>query len=167
MGMNFYVPQALPQAFQGGGMLPMQPPVGWQAPGLTEGECPWQCLINETVATMGRSNEDDAIYELFYTNPLNCCGTIVELGVVDGLENSTSYFFERGMNWTTILTEADPTKYSQLIVNRPANKTTTINGAFCKEGPYLYFDGESRSFQSPANDDYSSELMNADFEKSD
>ena len=74
MGMNFYVPQALPQAFQGGGMLPMQPPVGWQAPGLTEGECPWQCLINETVATMGRSNEDDAIYELFYTNPLNCCG---------------------------------------------------------------------------------------------
>lgn len=89
------------------------------------------------------------------------------MGAEDGKENSTSYFFERGMNWTTILTEADPTKYSQLIVNRPANKTTTINGAFCKEGPYLYFDGESRSFQSPANDDYSSELMNADFEKSD
>ena len=109
MGMNFYVPQALPQmmpmAFQGGGMLPMQvgggmlpmqagggmlpmqvqPAAGGQLPVVVGGQtpqatgatavgCPWQCLINETVTTMGRSNEDDAIYELFYTNPLNCCG---------------------------------------------------------------------------------------------
>lgn len=192
-GMNFYVPQALPQmvpmGFQGGGMLPMQVPlaagghmplaaggqmplavggqlpltVGGQTPHVAGG-CPWQCLINETVTTMGRSNEDDAIYELFYTNPLNCCGTIVELGVEDGMEHSTSYFFEKGMNWTTILTEADPSAYERISDHRVGDKVTAIHGAFCKQGPFLYFDPESSIFSSLAEDEHSSEILDQTYE---
>lgn len=121
--------------------------------------CPWDCLIDENVGTQGRSNEDDAIYEVFYTNPLNCCGTIVEVGAGDGLEFSTSYFFEMGMNWTTILTEADPLAYAQIGNNRNGTKVQAINGAFCQETSFLQFDEGNRTFQSPLSDDHSSEVL--------
>ena len=128
------------------------------APTETPG-CPWDCLIDETVGTWGKSNEDDAIYEIFYTNPLNCCGTIVEIGAGDGIKDSTSFFFEQGMNWTTVLTEANPTQFDTLSANRNGKKVKSINGAFCKEGPFLYFDAESKQYESLAADDYSSEPM--------
>lgn len=127
--------------------------------------CPWECLIDETVPTKGRSNEDDALYEIFYTNPLNCCGTIVEVGAGDGAQHSTSFFFELGMNWTTHLIEADPLAYARIGDNRSGKKVIATNGAFCKLSPYLYFDEQSRSFQgSTSNDDSSSEVMSKDFE---
>lgn len=121
--------------------------------------CPWNCVIHEDVDTMGRSNEDDALYEIFYTNPLNCCGTIVEIGAEGGYNNSTSYFFEKGMNWTAYLTEADPLAYENLTRNRKGDKAKTFHGAFCKEGPFLHFDNETRTFKSPESDDYTSEVM--------
>lgn len=134
------------------------------ASGETPG-CPWDCLIDETVPTKGRSNEDDALYEIFYTNPLNCCGTIVEIGAGDGALYSTSFFFERGMNWTTYLTEADPLEYAKIANNRSGKKVMTTHGAFCKEGPFLYFDDNSHTFQGlTADDDQSSELMSKSFE---
>lgn len=126
--------------------------------------CPWDCLIDETVPTRGRSNEDDALYEIFYSNPLNCCGTIVEVGAGDGLQFSTSYFFEKGMNWTAHLIEADPLEYGRIADNRSGEKVKTVNGAFCNESPYLYFDEESRTFQSASKGDHASELMSYDFE---
>ncbi len=127
--------------------------------------CPWDCLIDETVATKGRSNEDDALYEIFYTNPLNCCGTIVEVGAGDGVQYSTSFFFEKGMNWTTYLVEADPLEYEKIGKNRSGKKVIATNGAFCKEGPYLFFDEESRTFQGiTPEDDHSSELMSKDLD---
>jgi len=126
--------------------------------------CPWECLIDETVSTKGRSNEDDALYEIFYTNPLNCCGTIVEVGAGNGLRYSTSFFFENGMNWTTHLIEADPLSYAKIGDNRSGKKVTATNGAFCKVGSYLYFDETSRTFQGvTSEDDLSSEVMSNDF----
>ncbi len=124
--------------------------------------CPWECLIDETVPTKGRSNEDDALYEIFYTNPLNCCGTIVEVGAEDGMQFSTSYFFERGMNWTAHLIEADPLSYAQIDDNRSGGKVSATNGAFCNEAPFLYFDEESRTFQSVTKGDHSSEILTYD-----
>ena len=125
--------------------------------------CPWDCIIDETVPTMGRSNEDDAIYEIFYTNPLNCCGTIVEIGAGNGKEFSTSYFFERGMNWTTVLTEADPLMFGQLADNRQGKKVRYLNGAFCQKGPYVYYDSRSRTFQTINDGEYSSEITGPKF----
>ena len=127
--------------------------------------CPWDCVIDETVGTWGTSNEDDALYEIFYTNPLNCCGTIVEIGAGNGWDDSTSRFFEEGMNWTSVLTEANPNDFNKLADNRNHPKTKTIPGAFCDETPFLYFDDESKQFESVSENDngYSSELM-TDFE---
>ena len=145
----------------GGAMIPAGSLQGYgsgsMAPTVTPG-CPFDCLINESVPTMGRSNEDDALYEIFYTNPLNCCGTIVEIGVGDGMQHSTSYFFQKGMNWTTFLTEADPDEYDKIDGNRKDDKMKAINGAFCKDGPKLHFDKTSRTFKSQASGDYTSEL---------
>ena len=119
---------------------------------MKQPECPWSCIIDENVPTHGQSNQDDAIYEVFYSNPLNCCGTIVEIGAGDGIEGSSSYFFEYGMNWTSILTEANPKKYSKLVQNRNGKKSRTLNGAYCKDGPYALFDETSSMFKSVGND---------------
>lgn len=131
--------------------------------------CPWDCLIDETVPTMGRSHEDDALYEIFYTNPLHCCGTIVEIGAGNGEQYSTSYFFERGMNWTTILTEANPVKYEDMLTKRgEGEKVTTHKGAYCREGTFLYFDEASETFKSPIDSEetnaFTSEVMNSELE---
>ena len=64
-------------------------------------------------------------------------GTIVELGVVDGLEHSTSYFFEKGMNWTTILTEADPISYELISENRVGEKVKAMIGRLRNEALLL------------------------------
>lgn len=119
---------------------------------IKQPECPWSCIIDENVPTHGRSNQDDAIYEIFYSNPLNCCGTIVEIGAGNGVDGSASYFFEYGMNWTSILTEADPKNYSELVKNRNGEKARTMNGAFCKDGPYALYDESSGLFKSVDND---------------
>lgn len=136
-------------------------PGGLSLPGLQEPECPWECMIDETVPTKGRSNEDDAIYEIFYTNPLNCCGTIVEIGAGNGEDNSPSYFFEYGMNWTAILTEADPINFDEMTKARTGDKAALRNGAFCQEGSHIYFDQQSRLFQTQTPGQYSSEAVSA------
>jgi len=119
---------------------------------MKQPECPWSCVIDENIPTHGQSNQDDAIYEIFYSNPLNCCGTIVEVGAGNGIDGSGSYFFENGMNWTSILTEADPKKYSKLVQNRNGAKARTLNGAYCKDGPYALYDEVSSLFKSVGND---------------
>jgi len=128
--------------------------------------CPWRCIIDETVPTHGGSNEDDAIYEIFYTNPLHCCGTIVEIGAEDGVLRSPSYFFERGMNWTSILTEANPTLYSEIRKNRLRSKVTHYNGAFCEKGPYIYYDLESHTFGTTTGKEEASEVLDESFKMS-
>jgi hypothetical protein len=151
--------------YAGGMMLPHQAPqagavaIYGTAPPTSAPGCPWDCLINETVPTKGISNEDDALYEIFYTNPLNCCGTIVEVGAGDGETSSVSYFFEKGMNWTSILTEADRQSYEKISDVRNSQKSRAINGAFCAKGPFLYYDEASRTFRSPEEEDFTSEEM--------
>lgn len=118
-----------------------------------------QCVVDETVPTMGRSNEDDAIYEIFYTNPLKCCGVIVEIGAGDGINWSPSYFFEYGMNWTAILVEADPIKFNKMTTShRPSPLTKKIHGGFCRSDSYFYHkDGKFSRHPSGAEIDFMSE----------
>jgi hypothetical protein len=155
-GSTMVVPQMMAS---GVGDTRLNLPGGISVPGLHQPECPWECMIDETVPTKGRSNEDDAIYEIFYTNPLNCCGTIVEIGAGNGEDNSPSYFFEYGMNWTAILTEADPTSFDELTRLRTGDKAALRHGAFCQEGSQIYFDQNTKLFQTETMSDYSSELM--------
>jgi hypothetical protein len=83
------------------------------------------------------SNEDESIYEIFYTNPIKCCRVIVEIGVGNGKAFSVSKFFEDALKWRPLVIEANPDTFKELTVNRPnAHK---VNGAFC-EGDALEFD---------------------------
>merc|ERR1712176_505271 len=42
----------------------------------------------------GMSGQDEAIYELFYSNPIKSCGTVVEITDGHGLDKSPSLFFQ-------------------------------------------------------------------------
>lgn len=82
------------------------------------------------------SSEDESIYEIFYTNPIKCCRVIVEIGAGDGDRFSFSHFFEQGLNWRSLLIEANPDVYEALKANRPTAKT--VNGAFCESDHLAY-----------------------------
>ena len=100
---------------------------------------PLMCSLNETADFHSMSNEDESIYEIFYTNPIKCCRVVVEIGVGDGDRYSFSRFFEEGLKWRSLLIEANPEFYEELQVNRP--NSTTINGAFCDSPHLLYKNG--------------------------
>ena len=98
------------------------------------------CIADENEEYFkGHSHEDNAIYEIFYTNPVKCCGVVMEIGAGDGLDGSVSNFFEQGLNWKSILVEANPDKFKELKKNRP--DATAINAGFCESGS-IKFDGE-------------------------
>jgi FkbM family methyltransferase len=66
--------------------------------------------------------EDQIIYEKFYSSRKNhkiCHGVVLEIGGLDGLFVSNSWFFQYGLHWKTILVEANPTMYEQMTKNRP------------------------------------------------
>jgi len=85
------------------------------------------------------SGEDEAIYEIYYTNPLKTCGTIVEIGAKTGDQLSKSWFFEKALHWKPILIEAHPVDYAELENNRP--DAVKINAGFC-EGTEMTYMGD-------------------------
>lgn len=58
-----------------------------------------------------------------------CHGTVVEIGALDGLKMSNSYYFEYALNWTSVLIEALPYNYDRLVPNRPQAKK--VHAAMC------------------------------------
>ena len=89
-----------------------------------------KCYVrDEDQLKMAISHEDDAIYEIYYSNPVKCCGVIVEIGAGNGKEGSVSHFFEYGLHWEAINIEADPENFKQLTANRP--DAYNFEGGFC------------------------------------
>ena len=101
-----------------------------------EGCNPLICSLNEAADFHSMSNEDESIYEIFYTNPIKCCRVIVEIGAGDGDRFSFSHFFEEGLKWKSLLIEANADVFQQLKTNRP--NATAINGAFCESSHLQY-----------------------------
>ena len=105
------------------------------------GDC-WsrKCTVDERDEYFkGPSHEDEAVYEIFYTNPVKCCGVVVEVGAGDGVTESSSHFFDKAMGWRSVLYEAHPVKFNEMKENRP--DAVNINGAFCEAGiPKLIYD---------------------------
>jgi hypothetical protein len=109
-----------------------------------EGCNPLVCSLNEVADFHAMSNEDEFIYEIFYTNPINC-RVIVEVGGGNGDHHSFSHFFEEVLNWrSSLLIEANVDLFQQLKANR-AN-ATTINGTFCKSSRLHY---TNQAFTAP------------------
>lgn len=94
------------------------------------------CPLSKKVAYKSQSNEDRAMYELFYKSPPKCSGTIVEIGALDGLTYSNSYFFEMALGWKSLLVEANPINFAKLQRNRP--DAFTVHAAMCSQKNVIF-----------------------------
>lgn len=63
--------------------------------------------------------EDAFLNETIFKNKKN--GIYIELGALDGVLYSNTKFFEDTLNWTGILIEPHPDKFTTLTQNRPNN----------------------------------------------
>lgn len=59
--------------------------------------------------------QDEYCYENFFKNKKN--GTFLEIGCLDGIKYSNTYFFEK-LGWNGICVEASPTQFKMLKENR-------------------------------------------------
>ena len=88
-----------------------------------------------------QGGEDFIVFKHFFSQPLKCGGTFVEMGAFDGLTLSISLFFERHLDWKGLLIEANPANYELVVQNRP---NTTSFGAAAGDCPggAINFTGE-------------------------
>jgi FkbM family methyltransferase len=68
---------------------------------------------------------DKVIYETYFKDKYN--GISIEAGAFDGIMESSTYFFNKYMNWTTINIEPLPNVYETLCKNRTDEKSININ----------------------------------------
>ena len=64
-------------------------------------------------------------------------GVIVESGALDGMTYSTSYFFERTLEWRSVHIEASPINYKKLVMYRKLS--INIHAALCTNSTTLHF----------------------------
>ena len=81
-----------------------------------------------------QGGEDFIIFKRYFSEPLKCGGTFVEMGALNGLLLSVSLFFERHLDWTGLLIEANPVNYEQVLKNRPNTTTFGVAAGDCPGG---------------------------------
>ena len=89
------------------------------------------CTVVSGVPFLSQGDEDKALFNLFYSNPPKCGGLILEIGALDGLKWSNSFFFEQALGWRSLLIEASPSHFSKLQKNRP--QAMNVHAAMCTE----------------------------------
>jgi hypothetical protein len=87
------------------------------------------CTPHGDIGYRSKSGQDEALKEIYYSNPYKCGGVVVEINVGNGHTFSSSYYFEYAMGWKSILIEPNPTTFQKLETNRPS--AVTWNAAFC------------------------------------
>lgn len=65
----------------------------------------------------GQFQQDEFIHKRYFLNVRR--GVSIECGAFDGITESSTYFFEREMGWTSINIEAYPPVFDRLCHNRP------------------------------------------------
>jgi FkbM family methyltransferase len=87
-------------------------------------------------AFRSQNGEDQYLHENFFFMKEN--GTFVEMGALDGVRYSNSYFFERVLGWSGLLIEANPSQFKELVKNR-GNVSACVHGIICDEPRDLHF----------------------------
>ena len=72
------------------------------------------------------------LFRRFFSDPLRCNGTFLELGALKCKVFSNTLFFEEYLGWNGVLIEAHPHNTAELMKNR--KKTTNYAMAVCEEG---------------------------------
>jgi FkbM family methyltransferase len=88
-----------------------------------------KCIPKSNVPYRSQSNEDKAIVEQLYGGQPKCGGTIVEIGALDGVRYSNSWYFEQALQWKALLIEANPRNFKALQINRP--NALNVHSAMC------------------------------------
>ncbi|KAI8462654.1 MAG: hypothetical protein J3K34DRAFT_447228 [Monoraphidium minutum] len=86
-----------------------------------------------------QSKEDIHVWETYFKNL--CHGHYLELGALDGVTFSNTYMLSKGLNWTGVLIEANPSSFNQLEVNRPHD--TNVNAAVCRQASVVHYANSS------------------------
>ena len=81
-----------------------------------------------------QGGEDFIILKHFFSQPLKCGGTFVEMGALDGLKLSISLFFERHLSWKGLLIEPNPENYKLVLTNRPNTTSFGVAASDCPGG---------------------------------
>lgn len=84
-----------------------------------------------------QSREDKTLLQWFNGR---CHGTYLEMGGLDGVTFSNSYFFNKapGMNWKGVLIELGPRNFAKLKVNRPS-EMATVHAGVCAEARTVHY----------------------------
>jgi hypothetical protein len=93
------------------------------------------CAVKPGVSFLSQSNEDKAMFERFYKNPLKCNGMFVEIGALDGLT----------LNMTLIVVAEDKLTYTELS---DSVHWVTLNTSIGTDLPAHAFDYDTASFKS-------------------
>lgn len=80
-------------------------------------------------------SEDEMLLEHFFFDRTG--GTFIEMGGLDGLRYSNTYFFEAQRDWRGLMVEGSPTEAAKLFRNRP--KAITVNAMICGEKRDLHW----------------------------
>ena len=67
-----------------------------------------------------------------------CFGIYLEMGALDGVRYSNSYFFNRVLSWRGVLIELGPTNYASLERNRK-NELATVHAGVCNHTSKLHY----------------------------
>lgn len=94
-----------------------------------------------------QSGEDLTLLERYPAVALRKGGVILESGAFDGSKYSSSWAFERTLEWTAIHIEANPRTFEKLKTNRPASKRViNLNVALCAEPREVHYVDHAEPF---------------------
>ena len=88
-----------------------------------------------------QQNEDRILYEEIFSKIVIKNPTYLEMGAMNGIDYSNTYFFEHCLNWKGILIEPHPYNYKNLVKNRPNNYLYNNLVSNAKESQeFMYYD---------------------------
>jgi FkbM family methyltransferase len=81
---------------------------------------------------------DAFLYQNYFKDKHN--GFFIECGAADGFNLSCCKFFEETMGWEGVNVEASPTKFKQLVKNRPNSFLNLNKGLLNEPGTFIFRD---------------------------
>ena len=98
------------------------------------------CQVSRGVSFFGQHGDDRVVFDIFFSHPPKCKGTVVEIGGCTGKSLSNSWFFEYALNWRAVLVEALPSNFALMVENRPG--ATNVLGAVCPGKSVMFRTGK-------------------------
>ena len=102
--------------------------------------CFVECELKTPHYFSSQAGEDYFVLKSYFSKPLKCGGTFVEMGAYNGITLSVSLFFEKYLNWRGLLVEANPDNYKLVLQNRPNTTAFGLAAGYCPEG-HIKFNG--------------------------